>query len=630
MSNDYSNSNLAGKSFRGNLSGSNFSDAEIYGTDFTGANLTGANFSKVKMGQQFHWKLVLIMLLILLAFVTGLIIGFIGAVFEAPMLHPEEPSATFWVGLGALFFLLIICLVVAIKGFGFELSVLSVATVIVIILIAVMLPSNDSAGDKVASGIFFSSAIVGGISGAILSSIVLSTAKILAGNRVIPFFLTVLVLGCAFVIYQVIEYALKGEHSNQLNGNYVMQAVAISGAVSVTLIGLSIFISNRVFSKNSSYKFIRKIVTELTSFKGTNFRGATLTNANFEKAIVKSADFRGATLKNTNWFEASFLEYSRFEETNLENSRVRKLVVTKEAAGENFDRSVLRGLNLEGANLEKVSLIGADLNETNLKDANLTRARLVNAQLYTTDLTSATLTGAYIQDWGISPRTKFKGVKCDYLFMRLPTDDNPAYWRKPDKEDETFQKGEFENFITVIIKTLEYYERQDSEPQRIANEFKTLDIFHNIGVDSKAFALAIEQFKQENPEADLKVFAVEVDDKNKLGLKVIISNEVDGEEFKGKYLKLFEEAKSKSGEQIRDLIHEDEAVRNHIRSLEKLLEFALSQKNVTITNLEGGLVMTEKYGDQVIKITDSTIHGDINQAAADSIRDSFSKTENVE
>ncbi|EGJ31062.1 MAG: pentapeptide repeat-containing protein [Moorea sp. SIO4E2] len=45
---------------RKNLSGANFSGADIRGTNFTQAKLKGTNFSKVKTGLQLHWKLILI------------------------------------------------------------------------------------------------------------------------------------------------------------------------------------------------------------------------------------------------------------------------------------------------------------------------------------------------------------------------------------------------------------------------------------------------------------------------------------------------------------------------------------------------------------------------------------------
>ncbi|WP_230968590.1 pentapeptide repeat-containing protein, partial [Nostoc sp. WHI] len=98
----------------------------------------------------------------------------------------------------------------------------------------------------------------------------------------------------------------------------------------------------------------------------------------------------------------------------------------------NFDREDLRGVNFQGANLVDISFIGANLSKANFQEADLSRAKLVQTQLDHTDFTGATLTGAFIQDWGITTDTKFDGVRCEYVYMRLPTAYNPNPLRKPD------------------------------------------------------------------------------------------------------------------------------------------------------------------------------------------------------
>ncbi|WP_238361207.1 hypothetical protein [Iningainema tapete] len=61
---------------------------------------------------------------------------------------------------------------------------------------------------------------------------------------------------------------------------------------------------------------------------------------------------------------------------------------------------------------------------------------------------------AYIQDWNITSDTKFDGVRCEYVYMRLPTKENPDPLRKPDNNKEVFADGEFGDFIKPIIDTL--------------------------------------------------------------------------------------------------------------------------------------------------------------------------------
>ncbi|AUB36881.1 putative protein YjbI, containings pentapeptide repeats [Nostoc flagelliforme CCNUN1] len=71
-----------------------------------------------------------------------------------------------------------------------------------------------------------------------------------------------------------------------------------------------------------------------------------------------------------------------------------------------------------------------------MNDVLVRRAKLVQTQLDRTNFTGATLTGAYIQDWGITTDTKLDGVRCEYVYMRLPTKENPDPLRKPDNNSQ--------------------------------------------------------------------------------------------------------------------------------------------------------------------------------------------------
>ncbi|QKQ73380.1 pentapeptide repeat-containing protein [Nostoc sp. TCL240-02] len=88
-----------------------------------------------------------------------------------------------------------------------------------------------------------------------------------------------------------------------------------------------------------------------------------------------------------------------------------------------------------------------------MQDADLSRAKLKQTQLDGTDFTGATLTGAYVEDWGITTDTNFDGVKCEYVYMRLPTKENPDPHRKPDNRQEVFAPGEFNLSRHKLIRT---------------------------------------------------------------------------------------------------------------------------------------------------------------------------------
>ena len=88
-------------------------------------------------------------------------------------------------------------------------------------------------------------------------------------------------------------------------------------------------------------------------------------------------------------------------------------------------------------NFADSSFIAANLSDATLQGADLSRAKLVQAQLYGTDLTQACLTGACIQDWAISTTTRFDGIKCDFIYLRLPTSDRSrplAQTRQPQRD----------------------------------------------------------------------------------------------------------------------------------------------------------------------------------------------------
>ncbi|WP_207714345.1 hypothetical protein [Scytonema sp. UIC 10036] len=58
-------------------------------------------------------------------------------------------------------------------------------------------------------------------------------------------------------------------------------------------------------------------------------------------------------------------------------------------------------------------------------------------------------------------------VRCEYVYMRLPTKDNPDPLRKPDNNKEVFADGEFGDFIKQIFDTLDLYHNSGVDPRRI-------------------------------------------------------------------------------------------------------------------------------------------------------------------
>ncbi|QIR37534.1 pentapeptide repeat-containing protein [Tolypothrix sp. PCC 7910] len=333
-------------------------------------------------------------------------------------------------------------------------------------------------------------------------------------------------------------------------------AFAVAGAVAGAV--LSIYIAWRAMKGDEKYALIRNTAIAFAATGGTSFHGATLTQADFTKATLKSTDFRNTILTNTRWHQAKMLDRVRPGSTYLQNSQVRELLVTGQGQDKNFDRQILRGINLQSANLADASFISADLSEANLQDADLSRAKLKQTQLDATDFTGATLTGAFIEDWGITSETKLHGVRCEYVFMRLPTKENPDPLRKPDNHQEVFPDSDFGDFIKPI--------------------FDTLDLYHNQSVDPRAIAIAFKNLAENHPEAELEIVAMEKRGDDKFLLRAKTASGSDKSQLSAEYFDDYNQLKALSQSQQLLLIEKD----SRILSLENMLTTALQQSKYYI------------------------------------------------
>lgn len=225
-----------------------------------------------------------------------------------------------------------------------------------------------------------------------------------------------------------------------------------SALILTSITGLGVYVGWQAINGNDKYAFVLNAAVAATSFwmKGTSFRGANLTNANFSEANLKSVDFSDANLTRTSWFHTKELELAHVGESYLKSPQIRQLVITGLGQGKNFDYLSLRGLNLSGANLADANFIGTDLSYANLQDANLSGAKLLKTQLEQTNFTGACLTGAYIQDCNITSSTKLDGIECDYIYTQLVTPNNPNPRRQPEDDQTKFEPGEFADFVQYM------------------------------------------------------------------------------------------------------------------------------------------------------------------------------------
>lgn len=532
MSLDYSGRNLRGKSFKEqDLTNADFSHADIRGANFTGAILRGANFSGTKAGLQKYQVIFLVFVSFLLASVSGLL-SFSNVHFTSSYNTGLDNQLIGWVSI-------IIFFVAAVRrGIQFAFGVVAVVGAV-----------GAALTHTVAA------AIAGKVAGVVAATVAIAVA-----------------VAFALAVTGSVAFALA------ITG-VVAFALTISAAFALAEVFIGAYIGWRAITGDEKYAIIRNLAIAFAAFGGTSFRNADLTDANFISATLKNTDFRNATLTRTCLRKVKKLDYVRPGNTYLKYPQLRQVLVTGNGRQKNFDRQDLRGINLQGADLVDVSLIGADLSKANLQDSDLSRAKLVQTQLDATDFTGATLTGAYIEDWNITTDTNFRGIRCEYVYMRLPTDDNPEPWRKPDNREEVFGDGEFGDFIKPIV--------------------DTLDLYHNQGVDPRAIAISFKELAENNPDADLELVAMEKRGADKFLIRAKVAPEADKSELNQQYFETYNYLKTLSPaeqkqhylNQLSEKDKEIELQQKQLANFENMVGTALGHPHSTATDIKTILVL---------------------------------------
>ena len=209
---------------------------------------------------------------------------------------------------------------------------------------------------------------------------------------------------------------------------------------------------------------------------------------------------------------------------------------------------------------------------TDLQKADLKRATLVQTQLDQTDFTGAILTGACIEDWGMTRNTKLDYVKCDYVYMRLPTDEKLEPVRKPDNREEMFADGDFGDFIKPIV--------------------DTLDLYHTEGVDPRAIAIALRNLAQNDPDAQMEMRSMEKRGNNFL-IRLATSPEANRSQLNEKYFKYYNETKQLSEIEKATLSGKNEDT----KIIENSIYFVYNRNTLNVeTYINQGDTMSDKSG----------------------------------
>ncbi|NEP52450.1 MAG: pentapeptide repeat-containing protein, partial [Moorea sp. SIO3C2] len=244
------------------------------------------------------------------------------------------------------------------------------------------------------------------------------------------------------------------------------------------------------------------------------------------------------------------LDRARLGTSYLQDQEVRQLLITGEGQDKNWDGLDLRGINVKGANLQDASFIGTDLNRANLENANLSRAKLVQTLLEGADLTRSTLTGAYIEDWGISNTTKLSEIDCDYIFLKLPTQNEPDPKRRPADQERNFEPGEFAKLA-----------------QRIPN---TVDLVFQDGIDWQTFLKTFQEIRVESETEELPVIqTMENKGDGAFVIRVKVPENFDEAEYEQKFRAEYNEKLEAKDREIKRLYKQTKSDNKQIKAIRK-------------------------------------------------------------
>ncbi|MFB2917881.1 pentapeptide repeat-containing protein [Aerosakkonema funiforme] len=538
--------NLQGQSFIGqDLTGTDFSNTDIRGANFTNATLRDCKFNNARAGLQHHWVIGTMGVALFLSALSGVGSVQVGIITLSTL--SDRFSQEFSHIPAVIVFGSLVVFLVATLRLGLVLGLLALT-----VTISVAVPIGSTLGPILAGTGPVALAVAWTIIGTLSCAIASAVVRIVAQNKTL-----IRIMGIAgyfasfaagvggWLIAQ--DVTLKGQgaiaKSLDVAGNEPLVAKVAAIAIAIAMVLLGRYAGLKAVAVDEKFALVRTIAVALAAIGGTSFRGANLTDTDFSGAILKNTDIRKANLTRTRWLGTKQLDYARLGISYLGDPKLRQLVITAEGEGKNFDGSNLQGLNLSQANLKGASFTGANLVSANLQGADLAKAKLVQTQLADADLTLACLTGAYIQDWGITTTTKLDGVDCKYVYMRLPTEDDPDPYRKPDNKHEEFAPGEFVDFIAPLI--------------------KTLDLYHNQSVDPRAVAVAFKHLVEKNPEASLEILAMEKRGKDKFLLKVKTTRSAERSRLSQEYFNDYNQLRSLPRNDPRLLISElDEKFRS--------------------------------------------------------------------
>ncbi|MCM1982099.1 pentapeptide repeat-containing protein [Lyngbya confervoides] len=569
---DFTNADLRGVNFSNStLKESDFSGANLKGVNFTHANLRGANLSRVQCGIRKRW----LVIFWLVALLSSAFVGFSAHAFT-PVVTGESSFRKEVIHLWSCFVLIFsitLLLLLPLSKRRYWVNPLFSAGILALWL-----------GFLAFLGL---GTLIVPLLGSFLVGTLLCPLRIELSTKMyrgIAFSTISLVIVAAVLVHY---YEIAQGAQNWLT--YTFPTLFFGFLINGIRIGN--FANYVDFLKEKSFLF------SMHPGIVTTFGDADLSEANLTGAKLKHSDLRGKISK-TCFFGAKDLSCSKSNSPLLNDMQLCRLVVSGDGHNQNFDQKNLGGAYLEGANLDSASFKGSDLSKVNLvnsdlkntifyqanlsdadlRQANLTGAQLVQAQLANANLTGATLTAACIEDWNITTHTLLEGVFCRFVFMRQVKDrtyENPH--RKPDDWEQEFEEGDFADFIKPLT--------------------DTLDLYHNRNIDPRAIAIAFKHLSDDNPDAGLRIVAMESRGDDQFMLRAKTEEQANKSELHHQYFQTYDQVRDlPADEQFKLLLAEKDS---RIRSLEEMLKQAITRPNFLTIEQKQGDFMSGGQGNLI-------------------------------
>lgn len=139
----------------------------------------------------------------------------------------------------------------------------------------------------------------------------------------------------------------------------------------------------------------------------------------------------------------------------------------------------MQGLDFSSLDLRNVNFANANISFTDFTNCDLRNADLSEANAIGTCFNECIITGACVQHWNIDSRTKFDGIRCDFVYINLnpkvrnskgefiqstPINENNKFDRNP--PEGMFAANEFSKIYQQVADTIDFIVQNNSEELR--------------------------------------------------------------------------------------------------------------------------------------------------------------------